>query len=79
MGSEGKDALAGPDGEADRFYKENRLRPALYYRITRKRIAIEIIKRTMTFVDILSSIPSDGAEVSGNFDPIMRTFEDILL
>lgn len=46
------------------FSRENRLRPALYYRITRKRIALEIIRKSNILIDILSSIPADLVDVS---------------
>lgn len=66
----GADAVdtTGAEGVAARFYRENRLRPALYYRMTRKRIAMEIIRRTETFVDILSSIPSEAVQVQNSLN-----------
>ena len=44
------------DTKRSLIYQENRLKPALYYRLTRKNIAAEIAKKTRILVRVLSAI-----------------------
>lgn len=49
--------------EKIQFFYDNRLRPALTYRITRKKLATEMIRRVRVLIEILSSIQSVSAKV----------------
>lgn len=45
------------DSESVRFFKENRLRPALNYRVTRKNILVETARRLTCLLDIIAGLP----------------------
>jgi hypothetical protein len=60
---DGAGAEADTDKEGARFVRENRLRPALCYRITRKCIALETMRRTRLLIDLLASLPAPAGAV----------------